>query len=99
MAVYKKKTMRLNEMLDEKIVQEGEMLRYKARGLLAFGDIPYDANASEQDFIEVNLREAIDDLLSMPRTVVKEILCTQLLAGQRFICFIYIKFTFLHCRS
>lgn len=24
--------MRLNEMLEEKIVQEGEMLRYKARG-------------------------------------------------------------------
>ncbi len=33
MAVYKKKTMRLNEMLDEKLVLEGELLRYKASGL------------------------------------------------------------------
>ena len=31
MAVVKKKTMRLNEMLDTGIVQEGDMLRYKAR--------------------------------------------------------------------
>lgn len=30
MAVLKKKTMRLNEMLDTGIVKEGDLLRYKA---------------------------------------------------------------------
>lgn len=31
MALVKKKTMRLNEMLDTSIVKEGELLRYKVR--------------------------------------------------------------------
>ena len=29
MSVYKKKTMRLNEMLETGLVKEGELLRYK----------------------------------------------------------------------
>ena len=31
MAVFKKKTMRLNEMLETGLVAEGELLRYKVR--------------------------------------------------------------------
>ena len=48
MAVYKKKTMRLNEMLEVGLVQDGDMLRYKVTATYAVECLKREKHSKSQ---------------------------------------------------